>query len=969
MGLPSFETSVADAGGLADGHPITLFMMPPITVTGDDESSTQLYRSACESRGLLGVAEACCHPATQLTSEIAPFGGLVLPQGFGMDDLHRATGWTSLIFFESDVSHDYIVGIDGSANRIFGGSDNLATRTMSVSPVCGIVPEAEGRRLLSLPIKSDDHAADPQTDSSHFAASTDFSDPQQLKALFGAVVMKLNKVENDNVALQKRTQVLEVENQAVRAELEQVIRDKAALENKTRGVEAELSTMLIAVAQLQNRTHTNSVRLDQCEADVHPFIHEMQASQRRRLQDEETLCRGSGLTAMFAACCPAGSGGGHRRFLQHAQGCDVLPDTCPTACAPLFIDFYEGCQDMVGDLTAEERQQFAGLYADCNEMAQQQAAVADGAKPALMFHMVVIDQEAEQQAAMANSGSGPSPPFGPVVLPPAGPPASGGAGSGTPGAVQEFQRVCSRANLTVCAPQCNPVTEGYLLSVLIEGRGTLMTCNQEDDVYSWQGQSALGSCITKRGPTWLENIMTHAAGTFALELVASVAVVIAADLVAGQSALLHGIAEGEPPWWTFLGEGPAFIVGAGAELEISAVTVAATSGLAFRVSGSSTVVLSTLRLQKGDGSTDAISCAALATGVGQAGLTREDTGFGGVNVAGPLFISTSGAGFGMGGTKYMGDDRGVFEEAVSTREPGLYTCQISHDEIVTLMLPVESAMHVSIVGDDSMPQWSFTGEGLAFTVAVHAYLNLAYVNVPAGQISLMRGGEFSLDHVQMQGTQIHVAGSLAASNSQLTDVQFETEPAAVMAIDSTSISGTGEEALALPIGCSTTINGGEIRNAELQVTSDGELIVTGTAMYVEGMAVSVATGASFTVSTSQLIHGEITDPFPCNGANMACTGLHAGSVVVAGPASINTAAPLVCADESAGSCLSGYVDMPSCLADIERGMESCFVYLQRDTGELGTISVDAREHFEIHGNQGEPKLRLLADFGVNGFWF
>eukprot|EP01051_Picozoa_sp_SAG22_P001635 SAG22_NODE_66_length_22936_cov_626.714279_20_plen_1767_part_00 len=686
----------------------------------------------------------------------------------------------------------------------------------------------------------------------------------------------------------------------------------------------------------------------------------------RRMQGEDTLCRGSGLTAMFAACCPAGSGGGHRRFLQHAQGCDVLPETCPTACAPLFVEFYEGCQGMIGDLTADERQQFAGLYADCNEMAQQLAAVADGAKPALMFHMVVIDQEAEQQAAMANSGSGPSPPFGPVVLPPASPPASGGAGSGTPGAVQEFQRVCSRANLTVCAPQCNPVTEGYLLSVLIEGRGTLMTCNQEDDVYSWQGQSALGSCITKRGPTWLENIMTHAAGTFALELVASVAVVIVADLVAGQSALLHGIAEGQSPVWTFLGEGPAFIVGAGAELEISAVIVAATSGLAFRIAGSSTVVLNTLELQKGDGSTDAISCAALATGVGQAGLTCEDTGFGGVNVAGPLFISTSGAGFGMGATKYMGDNRSVFEEAVSTREPGLYTCQISHDENVTLTLPVESAMHVSIVGDVSMPQWSFTGEGLAFTVAVHAYLNLAYVTVPGGQISLMRGGEFSLDHVQMQGTQIHVAGSLAASNSQLTDVQFETEAPAVMTIDSTTISGTGEEALALPIGCSATINGGEIRNVELQVSSDGELILAGTAIYVEGMAVSVATGGSFTVSSSQLIHGETTDPFPCNGANMACTGQHAGSVIVAGPASINTAAPLVCADESASSCLSGYVDMPSCLADIARGMESCFVYLQRDTGDLGTISIDDGEHFEIHGNQRESKLRILADFGVSG---
>ena len=58
--------------------------------------------------------------------------------------------------------------------------------------------------------------------------------------------------------------------------------------------------------------------------------------------------------------------------------------------------------------------------------------------------------------------------------------------------------------------------------------------------------------------------------------------------------------------------------------------------------------------------------------------------------------------------------------------------------------------------------------------------------------------------------------------------------------------------------------------------------------------------------------------------------------------------------------------MPSCLADIARGMESCFVYLQRDTRDLGTISINAEDHFEIHGNQGEPKLRLLADFDANG---
>eukprot|EP01051_Picozoa_sp_SAG22_P005125 SAG22_NODE_296_length_12811_cov_14.899780_13_plen_73_part_00 len=64
------------------------------------------------------------------------------------------------------------------------------------------------------------------------AAITDFSDPQQLKALFGAVVMKLNEVENENVALQSRTHFLEVGNKAIHAELKQVKRDKDALQNK-----------------------------------------------------------------------------------------------------------------------------------------------------------------------------------------------------------------------------------------------------------------------------------------------------------------------------------------------------------------------------------------------------------------------------------------------------------------------------------------------------------------------------------------------------------------------------------------------------------------------------------------------------------------------------------------------------------------------------------------------------------------
>eukprot|EP01051_Picozoa_sp_SAG22_P003871 SAG22_NODE_196_length_15552_cov_971.604543_3_plen_537_part_00 len=357
--------------------------------------------------------------------------------------------------------------------------------------------------------------------------------PEGLQQFLGEVVAEVQGLKDRTRVVEQelRNKTLVVEE--LRGEIGWLKKDRDAFQNKTRVFEeenaalrAELSHVqieVIEVTELQNQTKKDlrniTVRLDKCEVETHPFIQEMQ---RRRMQIEETLCRGSGLTAMFAACCPGGNGG-HRRFLQHAQGCDVLPNTCPTACASLFTEFYEGCQDMISDLTADERQEFAGFYADCNEMAQQQAAVADGAKPALVFHMVVIDQEAEQQAAMANSGSGPSPPFGPVILPPTGlpTPAPSPAGDSNAGAVQEFRRVCSKENLITCAPECNSVTDGFLLATRIEGRGTVMTCSEEGGVFSWQGQSALGSCITTLLMTWIENILTHAAGTFVLTMLVS----------------------------------------------------------------------------------------------------------------------------------------------------------------------------------------------------------------------------------------------------------------------------------------------------------------------------------------------------------------------------------------------------------------------------------------------------------------
>eukprot|EP01052_Picozoa_sp_SAG31_P005481 SAG31_NODE_241_length_19364_cov_17.168544_14_plen_846_part_01 len=241
--------------------------------------------------------------------------------------------------------------------------------------------------------------------------------------------------------------------------------EKIVLREENRALKTRVAHLESVVVQLTNESATQSrhltteveniaVRLDQCKEETLSFVTEME---RRRMQDVD-ICQGSGLSEMFTACCP--NHGGHRRSLQD-HGCDALPETCPGTCAPLFIEFFQDCRETINSLTPAEQQEFAGFYADCTEMAQQQAAISDGAKPALMFHMVVIDQEAEQQEAALldpSSALGPPPTLGPVQLPPVDPhtplPPTTQPDSG---AVQEFQRVCSRANLTVCAPQCNPV--------------------------------------------------------------------------------------------------------------------------------------------------------------------------------------------------------------------------------------------------------------------------------------------------------------------------------------------------------------------------------------------------------------------------------------------------------------------------------------------------------------------------------
>ena len=185
---------------------------------------------------------------------------------------------------------------------------------------------------------------------------------------------------------------------ALRAEFEREKKDKAEMKG-------QITALQDGLDDLSNKTKAEvlqqvTLRLDQREADTNPFAEMME---RRRVQ-EATLCQGAGLTTMLTACCPGDNG--HRRELQLVEGCDVIPATCTTACAPLFVEYFEGCQGIIEGLAPNERQGFQTLYGDCVE-GEQAAAEMDTLQPVnvRMFRIMISSQEAAQsQAEMLDGG-------------------------------------------------------------------------------------------------------------------------------------------------------------------------------------------------------------------------------------------------------------------------------------------------------------------------------------------------------------------------------------------------------------------------------------------------------------------------------------------------------------------------------------------------------------------------------------
>ena len=121
------------------------------------------------------------------------------------------------------------------------------------------------------------------------------------------------------------------------------------------------------------------------------------------------------------ACCPAGggNGNGHRRSLQ--ADCD-LPSTCPSAdCAATFVAYFDNCSTMLAPLPPAELGQLCGFYTSCQELESNMQLMLESAEPAMIFHVLVLDEGAAQAGSMFPGAGGGGAPL--ILLDPLAPPA------------------------------------------------------------------------------------------------------------------------------------------------------------------------------------------------------------------------------------------------------------------------------------------------------------------------------------------------------------------------------------------------------------------------------------------------------------------------------------------------------------------------------------------------------------------
>lgn len=329
--------------------------------------------------------------------------------------------------------------------------------------------------------------------------------------------------------VQDRTQVLEVENKAVRTELKQMKRDKAAFENKTQTLESQNAALKSIVIQLSNKTTDFEV---ECKAAVHEFsmiVSKPDGMQRgaqkghRRVQNDESA--GGAKTVRFfqRTFSSAGhlsghvdeSNGGHRLLIEEGIDCssagisrqnDAIAavccegpgedctggrlQSCDADCAALIVPLFTVCRAELAPAVG----------------ATLRAAVAMCPRP---------DIPVESTVAHLFKASCP------------------------PGYPADY-----------CIPVCEEEVNGYLLLLNLDGEDTKLTCEVHHGLYSWVGGASDGGSIGEDHLTFISSINSGAAGTFVLRLKSSLSILSQMQIRSGQIVQLVGDrALPTPPVW------------------------------------------------------------------------------------------------------------------------------------------------------------------------------------------------------------------------------------------------------------------------------------------------------------------------------------------------------------------------------------------------------------------------------------
>eukprot|EP01051_Picozoa_sp_SAG22_P004819 SAG22_NODE_269_length_13236_cov_124.463424_8_plen_412_part_00 len=307
-----------------------------------------------------------------------------------------------------------------------------------------------------------------------------------------------------------------------------------------------LQAMLHVVEERTNKTRADaekmSSRLDQCEADTHPFIKEME---RRRAQ---AAAGGAETVHIFKRTISVAghisgrvdeSNGGHRLLTEEGADCSNEeisrqisainveccdePDedcsnghvsTCNAGCGALIMPLWTSCRARLGNVERVLRD-----------------AVALCPPP----DVPVNSMDAQMF----------------MVTCPAGLPADD------------------------CIPLCEAETHGFLLLLNIDGTDTTLTCSLSDPLYSWVGAAALGGFLGRNVQAFVSAVISGAAGTYVLTLTEDADV--GTDLVVqpGQNVIISGDAGlAEAPSW---GSG-GFTVGEMGSLAVGHVQLDAVRG-------------------------------------------------------------------------------------------------------------------------------------------------------------------------------------------------------------------------------------------------------------------------------------------------------------------------------------------------------------------------------------------------------